>query len=143
MSEAPKETQKIDYRERYELLLTEVSTLENNEQLHQTLLKTLISRVLFAVDKAYPELSEDSRKLRDTLRQSEDGPLALERLQPSIERLAEQIRAIEAGSLTPPRSETLTAEENAAQIDVRDFLPLLLERIAFTDQLEGRRAKHQ
>jgi diguanylate cyclase len=141
MSEAPKETQKIDYRERYEQLLTEVSTLENNEQLHQTLLRTLISRVLFAVDKAYPELSEDSRKLRDTLRQSEDGPLALEHLQPSIERLAEQIRAIEAGNLTPPRSETLTAEENAAQIDVRDFLPLLLERIAFTDQLEGRRAK--
>lgn len=141
MSETPKEAPKIDYRERYEQLLGEISTLENNEQRHQSLLRTLISRVLFAVDKAYPELAADSQKLRETLRQSEDGPLALDRLQPSIERLAEEIRAIEANNLTPPRSETLTPEENAAQIDVRDFLPILLERIAFTEQLDGRRAK--
>lgn len=132
---------KTDYRAKYEQLLDEFSSLETTEQLQQSLLRSLLNRVLFAVDKAYPTLAKESQALRDLMRQIGDGPLPITRIQPRIEHLAEAIRAIEAGDPTPDREEDLSDEEVAERVDVRDFLPLLLERVAFTESMEGRREK--
>ncbi len=135
------EPAKTDYRAKYEQLLDEFTSLEANEQLQQTLLRSLMNRVLFAVDKAYPTLAKESQALRTLVRQVGDVPLPITRIQPGIERLAESIWAIEAGDLTPGREESLSKEEVAERVDVRDFLPLLLERVAFTESMEGRREK--
>lgn len=132
---------KTDYRAKYEQLLDEFSSLETSEQLQQSLLRSLLNRVLFAVDKAYPTLAKESQALRDLMRQIGDGPLPITRIQPGIEHLAEAIRAIEAGDPTPDREEALSADEAAERVDVRDFLPLLLERVAFTESMESRREK--
>lgn len=132
---------KTDYRAKYEQLLDEFSSLETSEQLQQGLLRSLLNRVLFAVDKAYPTLAKQSQALRDLMRQIGDGPLPITRIQPGIEHLAESIRAIEAGDPTPDREEEQSAEDTAERVDVRDFLPLLLERVAFTESMEGRREK--
>lgn len=137
MSELPK----TDYRAKYEQLLDEFSALETSEQIQQGLLRSLLSRVLFAVDKAYPSLANESQAMRDLMRHVGDGPLPIARLQPGIEHLSESIRAIEAGNLTPDRAETLDEEDKAECVDVRDFLPLLVERVAFTEALEGRKEK--
>jgi diguanylate cyclase len=135
------DTAKTDYRAKYEQLLDEFSSLETSEQLQQNLLRSLLNRVLFAVDKAYPSLAKESQALRDVMRQIGDGPLPIARIQPGIEHLAESIRAIEAGDPTPDREEEMGEEDAAESADVRDFLPLLLERVAFTEAMEGRREK--
>ncbi len=135
------DTAKTDYRAKYEQLLDEFSSLETSEQLQQNLLRSLLNRVLFAVDKAYPSLAKESQALRDVMRQIGDGPLPIARIQPGIEHLAESIRAIEAGDPTPDREEEMDEEDAAESADVRDFLPLLLERVAFTEAMEGRREK--
>ncbi|MHB9020636.1 MAG: GGDEF domain-containing protein [Halothiobacillus sp.] len=135
------DTVKTDYRARYEQLLTEFGDLEVNMQRQQNLLRSLLNRVLFAVDKAYPSLAKTCQDLREIMRQTGDEPLPIVKLQPGIEHLGEAIRGIEAGSLAPDRNELMAEKETADQVDVRDFLPLLLERIAFTDGMEARRAK--
>ncbi len=132
---------KTDYREKYEQLLAEFSALELNEQRQQDLLRSLLNRVLFAVDKAYPELAATCQSLRDVMRKTGDAPLPVAVLQPGIEQLGEAIRAIEAGSLAPDRAELNVQSQTADKADVRDFLPLLLERVAFTEAMETRRAK--
>lgn len=132
---------RTDYRAKYEQLLDEFSALEANEQQQQSLLRTLLSRVLFAIDKAYPSLANESRAMRDLMRRIGDGPLPIGQIQPGIEHLAESIRAIEAGDPTPDRDEELDEADAAEKVDVRDFLPLLLERIAFTEEMESRREK--
>lgn len=133
-----------DYRARYEQLLSDFSTLEITEQRQQQLLRALLGRVLFAIDKAYPALASQAQTLRDLMRQTGDAPLPLAKLQPGIEALTEAIRREEARDLTPDPSEQTPEEGSDARTEqaaVREFLPLLLERIAFTDVMESRRAK--
>lgn len=132
---------KTDYRVKYEQLLAEFSALEANEQRQQDLLRSLLNRVLFAVDKAYPELATTCQSLRDVMRKTGDAPLPIAVLQPGIEQLGEAIRRIEASSLAPDRAELNEQTQAAEKADVRDFLPLLLERVAFTEAMEARRAK--
>lgn len=132
---------KKDYRAKYEQLLDDYSSLETSEQLQQSLLRTLLNRVLFAVDKAYPSLAQESHALRGLMREVGDGPLPIARIQPGIERLAESIRSIEATDPTPDRREASLQADQAEHVEVRDFLPLLLERVAFTESMEGRREK--
>ncbi|WP_407275878.1 diguanylate cyclase [Halothiobacillus sp. DCM-1] len=134
----------VDYRARYEQLLSEFSALETTEQRQQQLLRALLGRVLFAIDKAYPNLASKAQALRDLMRQTGDAPLPLDKLQPGIEALTEAIRLEEARNLTPDPHEQAVTEDPEARTEkaaVREFLPLLLERIAFTDLMEARRAK--
>ncbi len=135
----------VDYRARYEQLLNEFSALETSEQRQQHLLRALLGRVLFAIDKAYPALAGQAQALRDLMRKTGDGPLPLGKLQPGIEALTEAIRLEEARDLTPTMAEQAAGDGaddgRTEQAAVREFLPLLLERIAFTDALEARRAK--
>jgi len=135
---------KPDYRERYEGLLNEFGQLEQTSDDQDQLLRTILGRVIFAIDKAYPDLADDSHRIRDLLRQTGDQPLPLQELRPLIEGLAEQIRQQEAAQLLPEREEQksslppATRERNES---MRDFLALLLERIAFTEAMESRRAR--
>ena len=134
----------VDYRARYEQLLNDFSALEATEQHQQNLLRALLGRVLFAIDKAYPALAGQAQALRDLMRQTGEAPLPLAKLQPRIEALTEAVRLEEARDLTPSPAEQAATEDpdaRAEQAAVREFLPLLLERIAFTDDMEGRRAK--
>lgn len=135
---------KPDYRERYEGLLDEFGQLERTSDEQDQLLRTVLGRVFFAIDKAYPDLAEESRQVRDLLRQTGDQPLPLTDLRPLIERLAEQIRQLEAAVITPERQEqksTIPPATRARNESMRDFLALLLERIAFTEAMESRRTR--
>ena len=135
---------KPDYRERYEGLLDEFGQLERAADNQDQMLRTVLGRVFFAIDKAYPELADDSHAVRNLLRQTGEQPLPLDQLQPMIEKLAERIRQIEATQITPDRQEQpltgspRTRERNES---MREFLGLLLERIAFTQAMEPRRAR--
>ncbi len=135
---------KPDYRERYEGLLDEFGKLERNSDDQDQLLRTVLSRVFFAIDKAYPDLADESRQVRDLLRQTGDEPLPLAKLRPMIESLAERIRQTEAAEITPERHEqgsTIPPASRERNESMRDFLTLLLERIAFTEAMENRRSR--
>ncbi len=140
---APTETE--DYRERYEQLLGEVGRLEDHDQELGGLLKITLSRVLFAVDKAYPELADAAGRIRDKARKQDEHAFEVGQLKGELEDLARRIRELEASQPDDaPRPEAAPASHgthNGSASHVREVLPLLLDRIAFVDALEGRRAR--
>ena len=149
MAEEPTpSTEGDDYRERYEQLLGELGRLEEHDQELGGLLKLTLSRVLFAVDKAYPPLADAAARIRDKARAQDDHTFEIGRLKPEIEDLARRIREQEARSEpetpAPAPDEAAPASHgthNGSAAHVREVLPLLLDRIAFVDTLEGRRAR--
>ncbi|MFP4251304.1 MAG: diguanylate cyclase [Guyparkeria sp.] len=145
MAEAPTEsTAPDDYRQRYEQLLGEVGRLEDHDQELGGLLKLTLSRVLFAVDKAYPELADDAARIREKARKQDEHGFEVGRLKGDIEDLARRIRELEASQPddAPPKAAPPSHDTHAGSAaQVREVLPLLLDRIAFVDSLEGRRAR--
>ena len=149
MAEEPiPSTEGEDYRERYEQLLGELGRLEEHDQELGGLLKLTLSRVLFAVDKAYPPLADVAARIRDKARKQDDHAFEVGRLKTEVEDLARRIREEEAKS-QPDEPVAASAENapsshgthNGSAAHVREVLPLLLDRIAFVDALEGRRAR--
>ncbi|KTG16754.1 MULTISPECIES: GGDEF domain-containing protein [unclassified Guyparkeria] len=136
-----------DYRERYEQMLGELGRLEEHDQELGGLLKLTLSRVLFAVDKAYPALADAASRIRDKARKQDDHAFEVGRLRDDVEDLARRIREQEAKSEPENPIETSDAApashgtHNGTASHVREVLPLLLDRIAFVDSLEGRRAR--
>ncbi len=145
-----------EYRERYEQLLGELGRLEDHDQEVGGLLKLTLTRVLFAVDKAYPELADAAARIRDKARKQDDHSFETGRIKVEVEELAKRIRELEARQ--PSEAEETTAEQatgtntadatsashgthNGSAAHVREVLPLLLDRIAFVESLEGRRAR--
>ena len=150
MAEEPNPSTEGDneYRERYEQLLGEVGRLEEHDQELGALLRLTLTRVLFAVDKAYPALAETAGRIREKARKQDDHAIEVGRLKPELEDLARRIREEEARSQpdepTPPPEASSPASHgthNGSAAHVREVLPLLLDRIAFVDSLEGRRAR--
>ena len=146
MAEAPTaSTEPDDYRERYEQLLGELGRLEDHDQELGGLLKLTLTRVLFAVDKAYPELAEAAARIRDKARKQDEHAFEVGRLKGEIEDLARRIRELEASQPdVAEQSDPAPASHgthNGSDAHVREVLPLLLDRIAFVDSLEGRRAR--
>lgn len=146
MAEAPTaSTEQDDYRERYEQLLGELGRLEDHDQELGGLLKLTLSRVLFAVDKAYPELADAAGRIRDKARKQDEHAFEVGRLKGELEDLARRIRELEASQPDEtPQPEATPASHgthNGSASHVREVLPLLLDRIAFVDALEGRRAR--
>ncbi len=146
MAEAPTaSTENNEYRERYEQLLGELGRLEDHDQELGGLLKLTLSRVLFAVDKAYPELADTAARIRDKARKQDAHAFEVGRLKDDLEELSRRIREIEARQPgEPERPEPVPASHgthNGSASHVREVLPLLLDRIAFVDSLEGRRAR--
>ncbi|MFW6021593.1 MAG: diguanylate cyclase [Guyparkeria sp.] len=145
MAEPPTEsTAPDDYRQRYEQLLGELGRLEDHDQELGGLLKLTLSRVLFAVDKAYPELADDAARIRDKARKQDEHGFEVGRLKGDIEDLARRIRELEASQPddAPPKAAPASHDtHNGSTSQVREVLPLLLDRIAFVDSLEGRRAR--
>lgn len=146
MAEAPTaSTQQDDYRERYEQLLGELARLEDHDQELGGLLKLTLTRVLYAVDKAYPELAEAAARIRDKARKQDEHAFEVGRLKGEIEDLARRIRELEASQPdVAEQSDPAPASHgthNGSDAHVREVLPLLLDRIAFVDSLEGRRAR--
>ncbi|MCL7745016.1 diguanylate cyclase [Guyparkeria hydrothermalis] len=143
MAEEPTpSTEGEDYRERYEQLLGELGRLEEHDQELGGLLKLTLSRVLFAVDKAYPGLADAASRIRDKARKQDDHAFEVGRLKTEVEDLARRIREQEAKS--QPEDTAAPASHgthNGSASHVREVLPLLLDRIAFVDSLEGRRAR--
>lgn len=85
-----------DYRERYEQLLGELGRLEDHDQEVGGLLKLTLTRVLFAVDKAYPELADAAARIRDKARKQDDHAFEAGRIKVEVEELAKRIRELEA-----------------------------------------------
>ncbi|MGM0691294.1 MAG: diguanylate cyclase [Pseudomonadota bacterium] len=146
MAEAPTaSTENGDYRERYEQLLGELGRLEDHDQELGGLLKITLSRVLFAVDKAYPELADAAARIRDKARKQDEHAFEVGRLKDEIEDLARRIRELEASQPDDtPQADAAPASHgthNGSASHVREVLPLLLDRIAFVEALEGRRAR--
>ncbi|WP_410474534.1 diguanylate cyclase [Guyparkeria sp. TX1] len=146
MAEAPNaSTENDDYRERYEQLLGELGRLEDHDQELGGLLKIILTRVLFAVDKAYPELADAAARIRDKARKQDEHAFEVGRLKGELEELARRIRELEASQPDDtPRPESAPASHgthNGSASHVREVLPLLLDRIAFVDAMEGRRAR--
>jgi len=150
MAEEPNPSTEGDneYRERYEQLLGEVGRLEEHDQELGGLLRLTLTRVLFAVDKAYPALAETAGRIRDKARKQDDHAIEVGRLKPELEDLARRIREEEARSqpdepAPPPEASSPASHgtHNGSAAHVREVLPLLLDRIAFVDSLEGRRAR--
>ena len=144
--ESTASTENDDYRERYEQLLGEIGRLEDHDQELGGLLKITLSRVLFAVDKAYPELADAAARIRDKARKQDEHAFDVGRLKGELEDLARRIRELEASQPdeTTPQPEATPASHgthNGSASHVREVLPLLLDRIAFVDSLEGRRAR--
>ncbi len=145
------------YRERYEQLLGELGRLEDHDQEVGGLLKLTLTRVLFAVDKAYPELADAAARIRDKARKQDDHAFEAGRIKVEVEELAKRIREVEARQ--PSEAEETAAPQatgteaaaaapsashgthNGSAAHVREVLPLLLDRIAFVESLEGRRAR--
>ena len=129
-----------EYREKYIHLLREFTQLEDQQQAFAELTKNAIARVLFAVDKAYPELAEQASSLRDTLRLTDDDALDIPAIGDQLAELGEQIRSLEAQAPPPvePQAETPASNTRA---QVQRTLPLLLDRIAITKELEARRSE--
>ncbi|MFI9653270.1 diguanylate cyclase [Guyparkeria sp. GHLCS8-2] len=134
-----------DYRERYEQLLGELGRLEDHDQELGGLLKLTLSRVLFAVDKAYPELADAAAGIRDKARKQDEHAFDVGQLKGDLEDLARQIRKLEASQPDetpgPEAAPASHGTHNGSASHVREVLPLLLDRIAFVDALEGRRAR--
>lgn len=142
-----------DYRERYEQLLGELGRLEDHDQEVGGLLKLTLTRVLFAVDKAYPELADAAARIRDKARKQDDHAFEAGRIKVEVEELAKRIRELEARQpseaeetaaprATAPEAPSAShGTHNGSAAHVREVLPLLLDRIAFVESLEGRRAR--
>ena len=147
MAEEPTpSTEGEDYRERYEQLLGDLGQLEEHDQELGGLLKLTLSRVLFAVDKAYPSLADAAGRIRDKARKQDAHAFEVGRLKTELEDLARRIREEEAKSQpdepvepTDRGASSSHGTHNGSAAHVREVLPLLLDRIAFVDSLEGRR----
>ena len=140
----PSTSEGEDYRERYEQMLGELGRLEEHDQELGGLLKLTLSRVLFAVDKAYPALADAASRIRDKARTQDNHAFDVGRLKEDVQDLARRIREQEAKIEPEDASETGGAPashgtHNGSASHVREVLPLLLDRIAFVDSLEGRR----
>ena len=146
MAEEPTgSTEHDDYRQRYEQLLGEVGRLEDHDQELGGLLKTTLTRVLFAVDKAYPELADAAARIRDKARKQDKHAFEIGRFKEELEHLASRIRELEASqpdtALEQQSGPASHGTHNGSDLHVREVLPLLLDRIAFVEALEGRRAR--
>ncbi|HER34053.1 MAG TPA: diguanylate cyclase, partial [Halothiobacillaceae bacterium] len=143
----PNPSEDEDYRERYEQLLGELGRLEEHDQELGGLLRLTLTRVLFAVDKAYPALADAASRIRDKARKQDDHAFEVGRLRGELEELASRIREAEARSqpeTVATRTDAAPASHgthNGSASHVREVLPLLLDRVAFVDSLEGRRAR--
>jgi len=133
--------QEDDYRQRYNSLLREFTELEDQQDALERLIKNAITRLLFAVDKAYPELNEPVASLRDQLRNADSADFDINAVGQSLGDLGEQIRELEA--LSPPPAQPNERQRPAAdtRAQIQATLPLLLDRIAITEQLEDRRTR--
>ena len=136
MAEEPNPSTEGDneYRERYEQLLGEVGRLEEHDQELGGLLRLTLTRVLFAVDKAYPALAETAGRIRDKARKQDDHAIEVGRLKPELEDLARRIREEEARSqpdepAPPPEASSPASHgtHNGSAAHVREVLPLLAQ----------------
>jgi len=134
---------KINYQARFDKLFHEFSDLERQTDAQDQFLRLILRRVFFAIDRAYPQLSQECMGIRAVLHQAGDNFLPLDRLRPLTEQLAERIREIEANedAILPADGD---APANNASLSVRDALSILLARIAFTEALQERESQlHQ
>jgi len=129
----------INYQARFDRLFREFSDLERQSDAQDQFLRLILRRIFFAIDRAYPQLSQECMGIRALLHQASDGFLPLDRLRPLTEQLAERIREIEANEVAMPSVDVDTAA--GSQLSVRHALNLLLERIEFSQSLHDRESQ--
>jgi len=130
------------YRKSYERMLREFTRLEDHDLRLVKLLKLTVSRTLIAVEKGYPSLIPLCNRIRSQVSRQADVEFPLDRLQVDIEKLSEGLRKLESGN--EPTNETENKPNNSRaeyqrKLFVREFIPQMLEGIAFIGPLESHR----
>ncbi|TKA91131.1 diguanylate cyclase [Guyparkeria sp. SB14A] len=131
------------YRKSYERMLREFTRLEDHDLRLVKLFKLTVSRTLIAVEKAYPSLVPLCNRIRSHVSRQADADFPLDRLQVDIEQLSEQLRKLESGH-EPASDDAQERPDNSRaeyqrKLFVREFIPQMLEGIAFIGPLESHR----
>ncbi|MFW6341961.1 MAG: diguanylate cyclase [Halothiobacillaceae bacterium] len=132
-------------REKYQSLLDEFGKLEGDLEQAERLTRQMLGKLSLAVDKAYPELEEPVRSLREQVRAAEEGKLPWRVLTAGVSEIIESIRVVEANAAIESEQDSLPSamEPSVAERNrqTRQLLSVMLERIAFTEELEKRRSR--
>lgn len=130
------------YRKSYERMLREFTRLEDHDLRLVKLFKLTVSRTLIAVEKAYPSLVPLCNRIRSHVSRQADADFPLDRLQVDIEQLSQRLRELESGrdnaAPTEEKPDNSRAEYQR-KLFVREFIPQMLEGIAFIAPLESHR----
>ncbi|RRQ24777.1 diguanylate cyclase [Guyparkeria sp. SCN-R1] len=130
------------YRKSYERMLREFTRLEDHDLRLVKLFKLTVSRTLIAVEKAYPSLVPLCNRIRGHVSRQADADFPLDRLQVDIEQLSQRLRELESGrDNAAPADEKPdnSRAEYQRKLFVREFVPQMLEGIAFIGPLESHR----
>lgn len=130
------------YRKSYERMLREFTRLEDHDLRLVKLFKLTVSRTLIAVEKAYPSLVPLCNRIRSHASRQADADFPLDRLQVDIEQLSQRLRELESGrDNAAPADEKPdnSRAEYQRKLFVREFIPQMLEGIAFIAPLESHR----
>jgi diguanylate cyclase (GGDEF)-like protein len=130
------------YRKSYERMLREFTRLEDHDLRLVKLFKLTLSRTLIAVEKAYPSLVPMCNRIRSHVSRQADAEFPLDQLQVDIEKLSESLRKLESGR--EPTGDEDNQSNNSRtdfqrKLFVREFIPQMLEDIAFIGPLESHR----
>lgn len=130
------------YRKSYERMLREFTRLEDHDLRLVKLFKLTVSRTLIAVEKAYPSLVPLCNRIRSHVSRQADADFPLDRLQVDIEQLSQRLRELESGRDNAAPADEKPDNSRAdyqRKLFVREFIPQMLEGIAFIAPLESHR----